>query len=170
MKVKALGQFASSPSESPFEGLRTALVLEGEPLVLAVFRAVLQRSGFRVLSNATAEAAIHYSDDRTLRIDLIIADIMLPGASGTDAVLQIRTTRPDVPVIFTSCTPPDWWTPLDRRNVAELPKGSYSFRQKPFAAAQMMKSGEELLDRMRSCKRSEWGRSLEVRTSVGRSA
>lgn len=129
------------------EGTRTALVVEDEPLVLAVFRTILQRNGFIVLAAETGEAAFHWSYDRALRIDLVVADIRLPGIPGSDMVLQIRTSRPDVPVLLTSGTPPDGWNTMDQRNIAELPKGSYSFLQKPFTAGELMDAVENLLTR-----------------------
>ena len=130
---------------------RTALILEDEPLVVEVFRKVLQNNGFVVLAAETAEAALRWYNDHKLRIALIIADIILPGASsGTDAVLQIRSTRPDVPVLFISGTPPDAWSTEDSQNVAALPMGSYSLLQKPFTVQTLMDAIEELLSRKAS--------------------
>ena len=65
-------------------------------------------------------------------------------------VLQIRASRPDIPVLFTSGRPLDWLSPMDQRNIAGLPEGSYSFLQKPFMPRQLMDSVETLLSRKAS--------------------
>ena len=132
------------------EDARTALVLEDEPVVLAVFRAVLQRNGFIVLAAERGEVALRCSSDRRLRIDIVVADITLPGSSGTNVVLQIKASRPDIPVLFTSGRPLDWLSAMDQGNIAGLPEGSYSFLQKPFTAGQLMDSVETLLSRKAS--------------------
>ena len=130
------------------ESSRVALVLDDERVVLAVFRKALQNHGFVVLAAETAEAALRWSDDRQLRIDLFVADVIIPGvASGTDVVLQVRASRPDLPVLLTSGTPQDAWSAEDSRNVAALPPDSYSFLQKPFTVRTFMDSVEELLAR-----------------------
>ena len=127
---------------------RVALVLDDERVVLEVFRKALQNHGFIVLAAETAEAALRWSNDRQLRIDLFVADVIIPGAaSGTDVVLQIRASRPDLPVLLTSGTPQDAWSAEDSWNVAALPPGSYSFLQKPFTVQTFMDSVEELLAR-----------------------
>ena len=125
---------------------RTALVLD-QPLVLPVFRTLLQHKGFLVLSAETAEAALRWSDDRRLRIDLLVAEVVLPETSGIDLVLQTRATRPDLPVLLTSGLPMDFWPATDSQNLTELPNGSYSFLQKPFTVQSLMKCVEELLGR-----------------------
>ena len=85
---------------------KNALVLEDDHGVLSVFRLVLQKAGFCVLSAQTAEAALCWTNDPTLHFDLLVADMHLFGKSGTDAAVQIRADRPNLPVLLSSGTPP----------------------------------------------------------------
>ena len=125
----------------------TALIIEDEPLVLAVFQRVLQKASWTALASETAEAALRYCQDRYLLLDLIIVDRQLPDESGSSVALKIKAIRPDVHFLFTSGTRIEWWAITDLRNVEALPKDSYNFLQKPFTAQKLMDSVEGLLNR-----------------------
>ena len=129
------------------QAARTALLLEDEPIVLTVFRKALENTGFTVLVAERSEAAHRWSNDPRVQIDVIVADLVLPGPSGTDAVLNIRASRPEIPVLFTSGTPIEFWPAADLRNLSWLPNDSYSFLQKPFTVQAFIKSVQDLLSR-----------------------
>jgi two-component system cell cycle sensor histidine kinase/response regulator CckA len=135
-------------------GVVTALVIENERLVLGVFRTILQMRGFVVLAAETADIALRYCNDRRLEIDLVVADRLIPGASGTDVALKITAVRPDVPILLTSGAPLEYWTARDLRNLAALPKGSCSFLQKPFTSGTLMKTVGQLMNRTPASPRS----------------
>ena len=59
----------------------TALIIEAEPLVVAVLRAILQNAGWRVLAAENADAGLQYYNNRRLGIDLVVVDRLLPGSS-----------------------------------------------------------------------------------------
>jgi two-component system, cell cycle response regulator DivK len=77
----------------------TVLVIEDNPanMRLAVF--LLENAGYTVLKDTDAEAGL--ATARTLRPDLILMDIQLPGMDGLAAITQLKkdvTTR-TIPVI-----------------------------------------------------------------------
>src|SRR5689334_7684864 len=112
----------------------TLLVIEDEPLVLGVVRAILQMHSYIVLGAETAEAAFRYSIDLQVRLDLVIVDRLLHDSSGIDVAFQIRASRPDVAVIVTSGVPTDYWNAKDVRTLESIRKSRYSFLQKPFTS------------------------------------
>jgi len=76
----------------------TLLVIDDEPDVLALFRAVFGGGEVRLL---TASSAVEgFAQLSLYRPDAVILDIRLPDRSGLDAFQQIHLCDPRVPVIF----------------------------------------------------------------------
>jgi DNA-binding response OmpR family regulator len=76
------------------------LVIDDNPMQLSVRAAVLERAGFSVQNANSAEEAMDLLggvDAESLR--LIVTDHMLPGASGAAFVRELRSFKPDVPVL-----------------------------------------------------------------------
>ncbi|SDT97675.1 PAS domain S-box-containing protein [Verrucomicrobium sp. GAS474] len=85
------------------EGKGTLLVMEDDPGVRTLTRAICQRLGYRVVEAATGSEAIDLFDKHAGEIDLLIADIVLPGnLNGKEAADILRARNPRLPVIFTS--------------------------------------------------------------------
>jgi DNA-binding response OmpR family regulator len=78
---------------------RTVLVVDDDPSIVDLMRDFLEAEGFRVVgvldATQAAEALQH------ARIDCILLDIMLPGASGFDLCRRVRRES-DVPILFLS--------------------------------------------------------------------
>jgi PAS domain S-box-containing protein len=80
----------------------TVLFVEDEdPLRQAVAK-MLRRTGFEVLEAANGTAAIDALRANQSRIDLILLDTTIPGASSHEVVVEAARTRPDARVILTS--------------------------------------------------------------------
>ncbi len=80
----------------------TVLVVEDEEAVLEVFRAALERMGYRVLTASTGREAVETADTLPDRIDLAILDILLPDMDGKSVYPELIRARPDLEVIVTS--------------------------------------------------------------------
>ena len=81
---------------------RRVLVVDDEPAIRALCRVNLSVSGMDVLEAADGEAALELA--RAEQPDLILLDVMLPGATGWDVAAELGSepaTR-DIPVIFLS--------------------------------------------------------------------
>jgi len=113
------------------------LVIDDEPRVREVVVAYLEREGFQVSQAADAEAARRYLDGP--QPDLVILDIMFPGASGLDLLHEIRR-HSDMPVILLTARAEE----ADR--VLGLELGADDYVVKPF-------SPRELVARVRSVLR-----------------
>jgi DNA-binding response OmpR family regulator len=76
---------------------QTVLVVEDEPDIVALLRDFLSVAGFGVATAGGARAALRTLDAQ--RIDCVLLDVMLPGASGFDLCRAIRE-QSDVPLLF----------------------------------------------------------------------
>lgn len=81
------------------------LVVEDEADVRALLAESLDESGYTVLQAASVEEALATIEQRSGRIDLLISDVVMPGASGVDLAQRLRATRPHIPILFMSGYP-----------------------------------------------------------------
>ncbi len=80
--------------------LATILLVEDEELLRAGVQEVLEIQGYRVITAPDGEQALACLAAQT--IDLIITDLVMPKMDGVDFVKQLRTIKPDLPVIVVS--------------------------------------------------------------------
>jgi DNA-binding response OmpR family regulator len=78
----------------------TILVLDDDPAVRRLCRRVLENAGYRVITEATTEAALAHAASSGEPIDLLITDLSVPESTGEDLVADIRALRPHLPVIL----------------------------------------------------------------------
>jgi PAS domain S-box-containing protein len=83
-------------------GGEVILVVEDEPSVRAILSRALREQGYTVLEAAHGREAVAVADNPDTRIDLVIADIVMPGLAGRDLAERLGGMRPGVPVLFTS--------------------------------------------------------------------
>jgi CheY-like chemotaxis protein len=117
--------------------MKTLLVLENEPSIMKLLRDTL--TDYRLIEAATAEEALMLFIDEDYLVDLLIADLRLPGKSGAQVAIHLRSKIPDLPVILTSGYPISGRSDRDSADLRKLGKISVAVIQKPFA-------GSELLD------------------------
>lgn len=117
---------------------RRVLVVDDEPRVREVVVEYLKREGFEVREAADAQVARRLLVD--FRPDLVILDIMFPGASGLDLLSEIRSRGDEVAVILLTARADEG----DR--VVGLELGADDYVVKPF-------SPRELVARVRSVLR-----------------
>jgi two-component system cell cycle sensor histidine kinase/response regulator CckA len=78
------------------------LVVEDEPSVRAVLGRVLREQGYAVLEAPHGGEALAIAGNPDARIDLVIADVVMPGLAGRDLAERLGGMRPGMPVLFTS--------------------------------------------------------------------
>ncbi|MEW8973525.1 MAG: response regulator transcription factor [Tissierellaceae bacterium] len=113
------------------------LVEDDENLNL-VLTSYLEREGWEVTSFLNGLSAEKYID---IPPDLWILDIMLPDIDGYELIKKIKSTTPDVPVIFISARDKD----IDR--VVGLELGSDDYLSKPFLPRELIIRSKNLLER-----------------------
>ncbi len=97
------GEAEAAPPEAPpepGEGCETVLVVDDEPLLRDLARAILEAQGYKVLlAGDGVEAVETYRRERS---DLVVLDLTMPRLSGREALRHLRAIDPEVRVLFAS--------------------------------------------------------------------
>lgn len=88
------------PQPDPQRGA-SVLLVEDEPGIRALARAVLEGKGYRVTEAADGGAALDLLDAGGA-FDLVLTDLTMPGAGGNEVAARARARLPDVGVVFMS--------------------------------------------------------------------
>ena len=78
------------------------LVVDDERSVRQLVANVLRQEGYRVYEAADGKAAIEIVRDTGTDIDLLLADVVLPGMNGAELAEVLHATNPDMRTIFMS--------------------------------------------------------------------
>jgi two-component system cell cycle sensor histidine kinase/response regulator CckA len=136
--LPCLGAFVESPAaDTP-----TILLVEDESSVRRLIHKILEREGYQLLVAGSAEEAEALAAAYRDRIDLLIADVVMPGITGIELAERLRKLHPGVRVLFISGYRHDtleYQGLLDRR---------LNLLTKPFP-------GSELLKRVRAAMASD---------------
>lgn len=120
----------------------TVLLVEDEAPVRAFAARALRIKGLTVLEAGAATEALKILEDKELRIDLIVTDVIMPGLDGPSWVKKARAERPDTPVIFVSGYA-DGKFSEDRLSIENS-----TFLPKPFSLAQLTATVDKQLNRV----------------------
>jgi CheY-like chemotaxis protein len=81
----------------------TVLVVEDEPALRALVKRICERAGYRVIEAETGEHAWTILGGSAERVDLLLTDLIMPGAvSGKELAMRLQQRNPRTKVIFTS--------------------------------------------------------------------
>jgi CheY-like chemotaxis protein len=130
--------------------LATILVVDDNPVVQRAILATLSPVGYEVLLAGTAAEALESSSAHPGAIDLLLTDVMLPNATGTDVARQIVGSRPETRVLFISGCNEDSALPL------QLAEGRASFLKKPFRPTELMAAVRQALGSPAPAAWSDW--------------
>jgi two-component system, OmpR family, alkaline phosphatase synthesis response regulator PhoP len=119
------------------DAVNHVLVVDDEPAIVEIVRDYLTDAGYRVSTARSGDEALHQT--RSIRPDLIVLDLGLPGLDGLDVTRTIRRTS-GVPIIILTARSDE----ADR--VVGLELGADDYLVKPF-------SPRELLARVRAVLR-----------------
>jgi PAS domain S-box-containing protein len=92
----------AAPVEAKEAGLAVILIVEDEASLMSAVSKVLQRRGFSVIQASDGSAALESIRGHEERIDAILLDVTLPGASSREVFEEVRRLRPGVPAILMS--------------------------------------------------------------------
>ncbi len=115
----------------------TVLTVDDEAALRAVERRILEQEGYQVIEAADgAEGVAAAAGDAV--IDLLIADLNMPGLSGEEMVRRIQVTRPGLPVLYVTGR-------IDRLMDARPLGEAEAFLEKPFTPAGLREAVSLLL-------------------------
>lgn len=124
------------PSASPMAAIalpaemRHVLVVDDDAVVRFVADLMLRHLGVEVLAAADRATARGVFDDRSVRVDCVLLDLTMPQGGGQAVLEDLRSRRPDVPVLLMS-----GYSETDVTNT--LGAKIVGFLQKPFTLEQL---------------------------------
>jgi CheY-like chemotaxis protein len=130
---------------APASAGQLVLVVDDEELIRSVAGAVLEGSGFRVLTAADGAEALatyrsHLDAQGQSDIDLILLDYTMPGRTGLEILRELRELNPSVRVIFST------GYALDSNGVQLMAAGARAFVPKPYRPHELLRTVHEVLD------------------------
>ncbi len=142
-------------SDAPEGRMREHLLLvEDDDAIADALRLHLEQAGYRLHRESDglqAMAAINRQ-----RWDMVLLDLMLPGADGWDVCRHLRSRRADVPVIMLSARS------AEAHRVLGLELGADDYLAKPFSMLELVARVRALLRRVEQL-RTEPGMPAELR-------
>ena len=114
------------------------LVVDDEKMILELLAGSLRFAGFEVMTAASGAEALRAA--AASRPDLVLLDVMMPDGDGFEVVRRMRSSGPDVPVIFLTARNGV------RERVTGLALGGDNYVTKPFSL-------DEVLERIRAVLR-----------------
>jgi CheY-like chemotaxis protein/nitrogen-specific signal transduction histidine kinase len=82
------------------ESDENVLVVEDDGDLRIYIAEVLRGLGYSVRAVPNATAAVPILEDRDQQVDLLLTDVVMPGASGRELGKQAQTLRPELPVLY----------------------------------------------------------------------
>jgi len=128
-------------SEALPSGTETILVVDDEPHVRTVLRALLMKLGYEVLLASGGDEAIEIVRSRPNDIHLILLDVVMPGMSGVEVFEAVNKLAPDSKIIISTGY-------AKEETVSDLIRsGAEALVRKPYRAATISKVIREVLER-----------------------
>jgi CheY-like chemotaxis protein len=97
--VPDLEEVEPAPPASSVSGA-TVLVIEDDSDVRGYVVEILRELDYRVFDAEDAEAALALIEQKSLRVDLLLTDVVLPGLNGRQVAERIRAAQPAAKVLF----------------------------------------------------------------------
>lgn len=119
---------------------QTILVCDDEEALRALMRAALDPSGCEIVEARDGDEALELA--RTVRPDLIVLDMMMPGRTGLEVLAELRGDEEfaETPVIVLTAR-----AQASDRDAAAL-AGASQFITKPFSPRELCATVEQLLN------------------------
>jgi two-component system, cell cycle sensor histidine kinase and response regulator CckA len=140
-RVNAPARPVAQPREArTLAGTETILLAEDDEMLRPLARGVLRKLGYIVLEGANAEEALAAAARHDGPIHLLVADVVMPGASGRELARRLAESRADTKVLYVSGYTDD---AIVRHGMLEH---GLAFLQKPFTPDALARKVREVLD------------------------
>lgn len=127
-------------TEARVTGAETVLIVEDEDGVRRAAERILEGAGYRVLTAADGDAALHQCEQHQDGIHLLLTDVVMPRMSGRDLASRVKALNPRVKVLFMS-----GYADNAIVHYGVLTPGT-RFIGKPFSVAGLRRKVREVLD------------------------
>lgn len=127
------------------------LLVEDDDAIADALRLHMEEAGYRLHRESDGLRAMSAIDRQ--RWDLVLLDLMLPGADGWDVCRHLRARHADVPVIMLSARS------TEAHRVLGLELGADDYMAKPFSMLELVARVRALLRRIEQLKSSPAGRA-----------
>lgn len=121
----------------------TILIVDDEPQIRLLMKRNLERAGYLVLEADSSATAVTVSSKHQGRIDLLIADVVMPRTDGFMTSVRLLRARPEMRLLFVSGYAE--LSPSVRENLDDLK--DTPFLAKPYTAAELLEKVSEVLAR-----------------------
>jgi PAS domain S-box-containing protein len=121
------------------DGKETILVVEDEVAVLRTTSRGLRSHGYTVLEAGDGIAAVQVAEAHPGAIDLVVMDVILPGRSGPQVVVDLHRIRPAMRVLYASGYSGRELTPHG------LLTADIAFLQKPYSISELSRRIRQVL-------------------------
>ncbi len=126
--------------QAALKGNETVLLVEDDPFVREVGRDALMEFGYNVITAASGDKALLLVNEKNLKPQLLITDLIMPTMSGIELAAHIREKIPNIKIIYTS----GYTENLIVKN-GVLEEGIH-FIQKPYQILQFIQTVRHVLD------------------------
>src|SRR3989441_649940 len=140
-RVDAPAQPHAPPREAAtLTGTETILLAEDDEILRPLTKGLLAKLGYAVLDAESADQALAVAGARQGPIHLLVADVVMPGASGRELARRLAQSRPETRVLYVSGYTDD---AIVHHGMLEP---GLNFLQKPFTPAGLARKVREVLD------------------------
>ena len=140
-RVDAPAEPQAPPRETAtLTGTETILLAEDDEILRPLTKGLLTKLGYTVLDAKSAEQALAVAGARQGPIHLLVADVVMPGASGRELARRLAQSRPETRVLYVSGYTDD---AIVHHGMLEP---GLKFLQKPFTPAALARKVREVLD------------------------
>jgi len=136
----ASAESGSSPLvAASVEGSETVLVVEDDPLIRSMLARVLRGRGYTAIEVQNAGEAFLICEDRSVNLDLMVSDVVMPHITGNKLADRVQEMRPELRILLISGYP-------ESIGAREKEKMHVRFIQKPFEPEDFLSQVREILD------------------------
>jgi two-component system, OmpR family, KDP operon response regulator KdpE len=111
------------------QAMHQILVIEDEPAIRGILRALLESEHYRFIEAGTAARA--EIEARSHKPDLLLVDLGLPDGDGLELIRRVRQWSP-VPIVVLSARA------MEEQKIAALDAGADDYVTKPFSAPELL--------------------------------
>ena len=113
--------------------MHVILLVDDDGSLRSMLRRTLERAGYAVVEATNGRSALAALAHNT--VDLVLTDVIMPDMEGIELILQLRKTRPELPVIAMSG---GGVLPAGEYLQMALDMGAVSVLAKPFDSTAML--------------------------------